>query len=467
MFITNGRRTLFKLILTGIFCMISLPGLSQADNADITAEEYVKHIFAATSRAWPELEKTWNTTAFRNIRLIVADSHDAWAVDSKNLIKIPYSEVQQRHLAVEYMNYQEIQWPDGRPTIYVSMGPSLPEEEKARFRSEKKPVPELFNVATHEAFHYFVQADAWERGAQSTYTRATTYPVQATPRFYRNNIIRALYASLQGDPAGLGHARYWSNLWKERYHDEASRIRQTDVEEGSARYIEIAAEIIAQGIHFNTPEFQHAVTDKIKDEANIVYTSADSESYIIGALAGFILNTRNVEWQSDVEQGIPPLDILLKDVTAIKERADETLRTDVNQQVSEINNTTDIDNFVRAYKYPGVIRILVDSNLSGSYELGGFFRTNAIPYDLMTGVSSSANWPGGSYSIKESVAAAIDGEAPGYHGKKGLLFLYAGKIPPADNGRLILNTKRLSLDIPYPENIEKTKMIYLHNRDLK
>ncbi|KGT92699.1 hypothetical protein [Enterobacter cancerogenus] len=450
-----------NLLRSGIILLINLPAIGQAETPDITSEEYVKQIYIATSTAWPEIEKIWSTPAFRNIRLIIADSRDVWAVDSKSMTKIPYSEVKQRNLSVEYMHYKEIQWPDGRPTLYISMGSSLPEKEKSRFRSEKKPVPELFNVATHEAFHFFVQAASWKDEEQGVFTRATAYPVQPLPRLYRNNIIRALYASLLGDPDGLGHARYWSDLWGKRYSDEASNIRLTDVEEGSARYVEMAAEIIAQGIRFNTQEFQYALTEKIKDGASVVYTSADIESYTIGALAGFILNTQKSGWQQDVEQGIPPLEALLKDIQPIKERVDKELFVNIKSQVREINNTTGIDRFVRAYKYPGVIKIFIDQEISGSYEARGFFRTNDLPYDIMTGFSSSADWTYGNYSINKGIAAAINSEEPGYNGKNNILLLYAGQIPPNEDGRLILNTKNMSLNIPYPDNLENTRIIYL------
>jgi hypothetical protein len=99
--------------------------------------------------------------------------------------------------------------------------------------------------------------------------------------------------------------------------------------------------------------------------------------------------------------------------------------------------------------------------LSGSYSLSdGFFRTKTIPHDLMVGFSSSANWTDGSYSVKEVVAAAID-NSPDYRGKRGFLILYAGKIPPSEKGRLVLKTGKLSLNIPYPNDIEKSHIVYL------
>ncbi|HHR6039197.1 TPA: hypothetical protein ACS70C_003626 [Providencia alcalifaciens] len=448
----------FYLLKMCTYCLILFSSQGKIVNKEITTEAYVNSIYSATHKAWPELEKVWDTDVYRKLRLIVADNHNAWAIDSKSLTKISYNEVQKRHLPVEYMFYKEIKWSDGRPTIYVSLGATLPPEEKARFQSEKNPVPMLFNVATHEAFHFFVQ----DKNI-SPDLRATYYPVQVTPRLYRNHIIRSLYAALRGDKNGLGHARYWFDLWRKKYPNDVSQINKNDIYEGSARYIEIAAEIMAQGESFNTTGFQHALIEKMKDDANDIYITSDSESYSIGALSGFILNMNNIRWQSKVEEGIPPLDILLKNIQPIKELADNKLEININQEINKINNkiSTPIEDFGNAYNHPEVIKIFISSNLSGSYSVSeGFFHIKTVPYDLMVGLNSSAQWLGGSYNIKDSVAAVID-KSSDYGGKRGFLILYTGKLPLSKNGRLVLNTEKLSLNIPYPYNLEKTGVIHL------
>lgn len=449
-------------LMTGYFiCLFSVSGASHSANRDITHEDYINSVYSASRLAWPVLENIWGTHVYRQLRLIVADDHNAWSVDSKSLIKIPYNEIQKRQLPIKYLHYQEIQWPDGRPTIYVSLGSVLPTEEKARFQSEKNPVPLLFNVATHEAFHFFVQANQWKRLSPGINLRATPYPVQVTPRFYRHCIIRALYSALQGDKNGLGHARYWYDLWKKSYPDEASHIRQADIDEGSARYIEIAAKTIAEGYPVNTAEYRNELVNNMKEEADFIYTRADSKGFTLGALSCFILEIKKIKWQESLVQGVPPIDILLEGITPVIQTADNRLEADVNKEVSKINTVVSaaIDNFTKDYNSPGIIKIFVSSALSGSHTLsGGFFRTRIIPHDLMVGLSSSANWPGGSYSVKEVVAAAIE-KPHDSEGERGFLMLFNGRLPPSDKGRLVLKTRKLTLNIPYPEHVEKTHII--------
>jgi len=452
---------LFSIITTSLIVIFSSSS-SQAE-VNLKNEAYVESIFSATRKAWPALEKVWETDIFRKLRLVVADDKNAWAIDSQTLIKIPYSEIQRRNLSIEYMHYQIIQWPDGRPTLYVSLGTKLPYEEELRLQNEKNPVPEIFNVATHEAFHFFVQDETWKRTGSDNVSRATPFPVQAAGRYYRNSIIRALYAALEGTENSLGHARYWFDLWKELYPEDARRIRQTDINEGSAKYIEIIAEIISQGSNIDTIEFRHAFTRKMKDDATLIHTQSDTESYVIGALSGFILNMKEREWQSRVAQGTPPLDILLENVPPVVQQRDREIGIMLRKKINEINSTlaSAIDRFEQAYHYRGATRILICSSLSGSYSIShGFFRSEKIPYDLMVGLDSSATWPGGSYSLQQVVAAEINNPSV-CNDTGGLMVIYPGRIPPAKDGRLILNTNKISLNIPYPENIDTKREIQL------
>lgn len=454
------RINLFKSI---VLSLCSLSGAGYASSKEITTEAYVNAIYSATRQAWPVLENVWDTQVYRNLRLIVADDHNAWAIDSKSIIKIPYSEVQRRNLPVEYSSFQEVKWSDGRPTIYVGLGANLPPEEEIRFQKETAPVPMIFNIATHEAFHYFVQTNGWKKLSPHTEARATSYPVDATPRFYRNSILRALYASLQGDTSGLGHARYWYEKWKKLYPEDASSVRQADISEGTARYIENAAEIIAQGKAFNSSEFQHIFMKKMEVDTHLIYTSSDSESYPIGDISGYIMNLKKLKWHLSVMQGTPPLEILLGSVSSIDQPADKKLETEVSQTVEKINSHIGplIEDFVRAYNDPNVVKIYVHSRLCESYHTSeGFFRSKAVPHDLIVGLNSSIKWENGSYLIKEAVGAVIS-NIPDYKTEHGVMILFNGKIPPTQNGRLVLKTEKIALNIPYPSDLGKTHVIHL------
>lgn len=450
------------LLRTCIFCIIGLSGTSLASQKVINVEDYVDSVYLATSKTWPLLEKVWDTPVYRKLRIVIADDHNAWAIDSKSLLKIPYSEIVHRHLPVEFMHYQDIEWSDGRPTLYISMGASLPLDEIKRFQTEQNPVPLLFNIATHEAFHCYVQQGKWRKEMVDKDSRATPYPIESAPRFYRNSIIRSLYSALQDNPKGLGQARYWFDQWKKQYPDEAERIRQIDVKEGSARYIETAAEIIAKGKEFNTSEFRLALHQKFRDEENIISTTADTESYLIGAMAGFILDRKKTPWQALVTQGTPPLDILIRDVKPIIQQADSNLKHAVEREITKENKTSAaaIESFSQAWHYPAAIKFFISFERSGSYSVGNHFRTKTIPYNLMTDFSSSAVWPGGSYSIKQGVAALVENDAD-FRNKNGFFILYTDKLPAPKGGRLIINTEKLKLNIPYPENINQSGTIYL------
>ncbi|SMG61115.1 hypothetical protein [Cedecea sp. NFIX57] len=154
-----------NLLRNCIFCLVSLSGTGQATSKDIITEVYVNSIYSAIRQEWTVLENVCDTHVHRKLRLIVTDNHNAWAIDSKSLTKLPYSE-KQRHLPFEYMHCMKIQGSGGRPTISASLGATLPPERNARFQTETKPAPALFNVATHEAFHFFVPANVWKKYQQ-------------------------------------------------------------------------------------------------------------------------------------------------------------------------------------------------------------------------------------------------------------------------------------------------------------
>jgi len=453
----------FKFVKCLIFIIIFLSFIRQAVSRELTPEEYVQRIFSATQQAWPGLQQVWNTPLYNQLRLVVADDHNAWALDSHSLTRIPYTEIQNRHLTVEYLSYKQIQWSDARPTLFVGLGPTRPDPQAPQWQSETSRVPTLFSLATHEAFHFYVQTKKGVIPEPDKLTRSTPYPVQDTPRFYRNNLIRALYATLRGEHKGLGEARYWYNLWTTVCPDDASRIRQTDLVEGTARYIEIAAEIMAQGHPFNSITFRHALIEQLMEPSRYVYTQADSESYILGALAGFILDEEKKTWQSRVAEGITPLEIVLEAVLPVPAPLDHNLAADVKEEVRKINSATgpDIDAFRKRYTLAGVTRIFVDTDLAGSYSLSkGFFRVREIPYDLMVGLSSEAVWPSGHYRFNSVTAAAID--ATTATTQHQFLVLYAGKLPASNKGRLKIMNAEMSLDIPYPADVGKTHTIHLH-----
>lgn len=426
---------------------------------EITTEEYVNTLYSAIQRTWPALENLWDTTLYQQLRLIIADDRKAWSVDSRCLISIPYNEIQKLYLPVEYGNFQPLHWSDNRPTLFISLGVTLPPEEKARFQSTVTPVPYILRLATHEAFHFFVQKNGWADPQSSS--RATIYPAQSSPRMYRNSIIWSLFAALKGDDRKLAHARYWYDLWNAQYPDDAKRIRHIDIVEGTARYVELAAEVIAQGHPLHTERYTQALVEVIKGEISILSIEADTESYAIGALSGFIMDIKKMSWQNDVIKGTPPLELLLRNVHPVKADADKNMEKEIKSNIIRKNNKfcSAIDSFVKAYNKSDVIKIMLNAKNFGSFTVqGGFFHVKEIPDDLIVGISLGAKWSDGCYTVNDAVGVSVDISTKGGV-MPDIMVLYTGKLPAPVKGRLYLNTEHLSLDIPYPADADKTHLI--------
>lgn len=421
--------------------------------------EYVDAVRLAVQKVWPRLNTVWGTDIYNDLRLVMADKEQAWAIDSKSIISIPYEEIKKRSLPVEFMYFKKIDWSDKRPTLFVSMGEFLPTDEGTVFRSEGRSIPFLFNLATHEAFHYFVQDNIWKKAEGGKITRATPFPLEATPRLYRNSIIHALYASLRGEPDGLAHARYWYELWMKHYPEEVMNIRQTDIDEGTARYVELSAEVMAKDAPLDSPMFDHLIMEKLNSDGHSLYTSADSESYIIGAMAGFILNREKINWQPRVISGKTPLELIMENVSPVKQAPDRNLEKKLDDYSERENKLIrhDMIEISKNYRNPKIIKFFISSNNSGSMSVnGGFYRIKEIPHDVILGLSMSGRLPYGHYAIKNMPAVSVDGR----QGKNGgIMVFYNEKLPGSVNGRLHINTKNLFIDIPYPSITEKNRII--------
>ena len=453
------KKTLYKITIISL--MLFLLSCKTQDEVTSINEKYAQSIFESAQNAWPQLNKAWENNLYQQLRLIVADKESAWAIDDSSIIKIPYEEITKRNLPVEYFHYQQIEWSDKRPTLYMSLGEVLPAAEKARFQAGG--VPEIFYGAVHEAFHIFVHEE-WKLPATTDNSRATVYPASFTPRFYRNSIIRALSSTIQGDSNGLGHARYWFERWKKEYSNETSRINATDVIEGSAKYIEAISEICAQGIYFDSQQYHHAFRKKLKEEASFIDATVDGESYTIGMLAGYLLDQQNKEWKSLLEQGITPLDMLLSDVPAVYQTADETSKQIIKEKVNKENALLApvIERFIKDYHTAGITKIFIDDSNIGSFRMEqGVYRTDKIPHDLLVGFYLHKSWSGSSIEFNNIVAIAIEA-SPLYGNRGGYLILYPGESPENNNGRLILKTPAISLNIPYPANPDATGLININ-----
>lgn len=135
-----------------------------------------------------------------------------------------------------------------------------------------------------------------------------------------------------GREENLRKARYWYEKWVS--HHPLERRVTTDGYEGTAKYVETLANLIdIQGCAASEAELKKAAIEHIKSSYGSSVSgwhfALDSEGYEIGGLAALILRFGSYdlkEWNSRMEKGETPLEVLLENVTSLEEPEPRELR---------------------------------------------------------------------------------------------------------------------------------------------
>ncbi|WP_248799155.1 hypothetical protein [Pseudomonas sp. MWU13-2105] len=437
--------------MCGILLLVVLAAGSIAVQAQERAgtEAYVRRMTEATVMAWPMLAKMFETTqVFADVQLLVSDGQRAWLMNARGGQELDMPAVEALGLAFEYRRFEKIEW-QGRPAVFIGLGRDLPEVELQRLK-HPEAVPELFDLATHEAFHFYAEDD-WARGPLSE--RSTLYPAVVEPRLYRNRVIRHLLAATRGELDALGRASYWYRRWLNEFADEAERIRDTDRTEGSARYVESVAQLLAMGLEPRSPEWEARLLRQLSPLGRADYLAVDHESYTLGLLAGYLLDRRRLDWLPRVAQGETPLGLLLGPVAPISDSPDELLGRRIQESLDGVNDQAAelLEPFLQRFNDPASRHLLVPGTaMKGSFGSGHSFRLAGMAETIETGVDALFALKGGRIGFR---AATVATQVKASCGRKDLYWLLA--LTEADfqggaHGRLRVRRDGLDVDIPYP-----------------
>lgn len=412
----------------------------------ITHAEYAERMAAATASAWPKLatmERLKNQTGFyARAQILLYDGVSAWLIDANGYRPVAAGPVQALGLSSDYLNFAELLW-ENRPTVYIGMGQGLPDEEARRMR-DPGAVPELFALATHEAFHFFGQENDWQLDVGS---RDSRYPLQAQPRQYRHHLLKALHASLQGDTQALGKARYWHERWQSEFAQEARQIRFYDIIEGTASYIEGLAQAFAGG-EAGRPE---AWAKGAFPRADVL--SLDGESYALGALAIYILDRRDAKgWQAIID-GQTPVQRLLATVPQVVDVPDAALEQRISEHVDAQNRELAllIEPVIAQLKHPDTVRVMVPmSAVAGSMMYSGSYQLEQGADSIWLGFSAQLSPSGGRVTFKGRTITGAVSNACGEKDEFLVVPIAASEFPSGPAERLRLKGDGFEIDTPFP-----------------
>lgn len=334
----------FACILIG---MAALPGCSQnktiddtnlssieetenldRDNISKKVYEYIDNVEQKILENWPYMDKIWPGLDYtqNNAVIFYVDSEgeplNAWVINTSGKRELTPEEYDN----IDYPSvggFSKIEF-DGKLSTAVSID--------ASYISDTNNQNEAYNLLTHEMVHFYYQKDIVQEDDGGT--RNQEYPILYEPRLYRNMIHENLANAILTDDEAVSteyiqKAAYWYNKWKNEYTYEYNSIRETDIAEGQARYIECLANFIGKGIT------KEDILSKIDVK---ILTSIDSESYSLGYVALLLLDKFSPDFkQNFFEIQKSPIELLLENVPEMQDKEDLEIVDNLKLEIDILN----------------------------------------------------------------------------------------------------------------------------------
>jgi len=415
----------------------------------ISNSDYVARMAAATATAWPLLAATARlkneTRFYADAQILVYDGVNAWLIDAKGYRAIDPQPVRALGLPSSYSQFDKLSW-EGRPTVYMGLGSELPEEESTRMVVNPGAVPQIFLLATHEAFHFYGQ-EGWPLRVGS---RAEHYPSRIAPRQYRHHLIRSLHAAIQGEPLALGKARYWYDRWNAAFPDEVRNIEPFDIMEGTADYIEVLAERLAVGDPAEPRAWSAAVTSRSPSASTL---SIDSESYALGALAIYLLDRQADDEWKNIVRGATPVSRLLASVAAVVDEPDTAMNDRIAQDINLKNLAleTTVGKVISQLKHPDTVRLLVPmAFVRGAIVMEGLYQSQGLAEDVYYRFSAQLSPTVGRIAFDLATVGVLTSKVCGEEDAFVVVPLPVEVFQGATPARLQINTEGKTLDVPFP-----------------
>jgi len=203
----------------------------------------------------------------------------------------------------------------GRRAVVIQLDAAVSGPPSPIFPGDTEPARRIFRLATHEKFHDFQMRSRWVAPRANGFAE---YPVTASWSRQRAHLYDAMHRAL-AQPAEqsqhLRHASRWYQAFAD-VHGSVTEMTSQEIIEGMAQYAELqllaAADIadptdrdarIRQSLRYVFPWHAGLQPNFTRGHGY--------QTYLLGSLAGALLETTQQHWQMDVAAGRSPLDMLL------------------------------------------------------------------------------------------------------------------------------------------------------------
>lgn len=382
-----------KSILYGFAFIVAFACVGMSQGGPVN-ESYAARVQLALAKAWPQMSQIWPGADYSKMYLLLTNGSDYWAIDSQGIEKLPYAE------APESIRINQSSGFFFAKATYKGQPAMAVHSVEDNFLVADK-VPFVFSLATHEAFHLYVQP-LWSVQLPSMATRtsrATTYPSNVTPRLYRRLIFEEMLTATTLIEA-LGTAKYWLERWKEEFPAESGQIIYNDIVEGTAKYVEIMADVYAiMEPRSSAEQIKAAALKLIKEQLDqfAFFGSLDSESYPLGSLAGWLLDKVQPSWKDGFSTDPHTLlDLLLDKVQPTKQ--DPPQNHWINDIVSlrQKADAAILEPFIADWKDTSKVLVALPEQMKSSFNTSGFFSVSAVGGNIIANIVVELGWAGGS-----------------------------------------------------------------------
>lgn len=442
------RTAMAALLILSILFVIPTGARAEKDSPDFTS--FVNEIDDLIKKHWPLMDELWPGADYtkHNLLLLHIDDElsiqEAWLLGTEEKRQLSESEYENIP-APQPGGFTDMSFEDKQ-----SIAISVDDQDIAR-QGEAK---DIYKTATHELVHFYHQSDQpWDQEGSS---RAQIYPIDVTPRLYRQmifqNMIRAFEKPEQQDDY-LGKAKYWQEKWHNEYPDERKAIHSTDIAEGTARYMEYMGALIG-----DAPAGSER--DKLAAEAIMrddIFASADGESYELGYVAGLLLDRVKPNWKDDFYASNKTLDeMLLEDVEAVSEPMDEEIQQRVTNELETINEEVgeELSNIEKAQKDSSIPWLKIDTtDTSGSFMATGNYQFGDD--DVLTTFTSQYRAGDGSINLRGISVASW------YTMERDFLMVPLTMVHTLENGVLNVESEQLEVkNVAITKGEEEGRIMY-------
>lgn len=428
------------------------PSSAASTTASVTSsEQFAKAISDRIAKHWPHMAKIWPTYDYTKHTLVL------FSLSAPGKVDAAYAITTSGMRELTPTEYADIEVPqhDGYAQITFNGSPSIAMSVNSSEMSKPQTIDSTYRVATHELVHFYYQGEMKQPDENAS--RAQPYPLDPTPRTYRQMIHRQLLVAYETPDKRAEHlakARFWLDKYHSEFADEAKATASTDIAEGTARYTDLLGAIITGD---NKPEEVRQAEQKLLGRDDFV-PSAEAEAYQLGEVAGLLLDEENPQWKKDFyTSGQTLLDLLLKDIKPAEDSVAPEVAKAVESEVAKRNSEVkdEIADVQKAATDTSIPYLKIDdTDAEGSFGATGSFIVG--DEEISTGYTARFDVGGTELAINDAAVKATFDES----GRSYLLLPLTMKHSVKDGVLTVDDAKLAAKGLKVAESKEDGRTVY-------